>query len=142
VSSKTYLSVLAIAFLPPPCSIAQGIGVSQVLTSGASAYRSKGTSAAVNAWLENSFLGRDSDLVSRTVSSLKDVEAAFGAFVGLDVVATSRIGSRVVRNYVVLLYERGPLFAYFDTYRASEKTTVTGFLFNTKPDAIFPSRLL
>lgn len=90
----------------------------------------------------NSFLGRDSQLVSRTEASLTQIETTFGSFVDLEVVGTSRIGSRVVRNYAVLLYERGPLFVYFDTYRSDGGLIVTGFLFNTKPDEILPGRLL
>src|SRR6266550_5665720 len=117
----------------------QGPVTPEVLSSGSAAYRSNGARAAVSTWLSNSFLERDSALISRSVASLREVEKSFGSFVDLEVVGTSRIGSRVTRNYAVLLYERGPMFVYFDTYRVSGKTIVTGFLFDPRPDAILPS---
>jgi len=140
--TRTYVCAIALAVLWPASSIAQGENLPQVLSLGATEYRQRGTSAAVRAWLSNSALARDSSLVSRTIASLREVEGAFGHFVALEPVATARIGSRVVRTYAALLYENGPLFVYFDTYRVSEKVIVTGFLFNAKPDAILPSRLL
>ena len=131
-----------LGLLIPTNGLSQGDVLSHVLLSGIEAYRTGGAPAAVNAWLTKSPIGRDSELISNTVASLRKVENAYGVFVGYDLVGTSHIGSRVVRSYLVLNYRRGPLFAYFDTYSGADGVVVVGFLFNPKPDPIFPPRLL
>ena len=113
-----------------------------VILSGLHAYKSQGPAAAVKVWLNGSPANSDSMLVSNTVRALNSIETAYGSFVGHETLATSPLGSRVVRHYLILLYERGPLYVYFDAYRTSDRWVLTGFLFNTKPEAIIPSRLL
>jgi len=52
------------------------------------------------------------------------------------------LGRRVLRAYIVVFYERGPLYFHFDSYRASGNWIVVAFLFNTKPELILPPELL
>ena len=40
--------------------------------------------------------------------------------------------------YLVLDYERGPLFARFTIYRANHRWVMTNFDFNTREENLFP----
>ena len=45
-------------------------------------------------------------------------------------------------QYVVLLFERGPLYFYFDCYLAGPKWIVSALQYNGKPESILPQSML
>lgn len=137
--TRTYLSLAcSLSLLPSTQVPAQQKDVPPVVLSGLQVYRAEGAAAAVKAWLVNSPVSGDAGLISNTTAALKRFEAASGPLTGQDILQSSPLGSRALRNYVILLFERGPLYAYFDTYRTSKGWIVTGFLFNSRPDEILP----
>jgi hypothetical protein len=139
---KTFLSLAcSMSFLSPPQLLAQQKDVPPVVLSGLQVYKAEGAAAAVKAWLLNSPVGDDAALISNTTAALKRIQTTYGTLIGHDILQSSPLGSRGARNYVILLFERGPLYAYFDTYRTSKGWIVTGFLFNGKPDEILPHSL-
>lgn len=113
-----------------------------VVLAGIDAYRKQGPEAAVKEWLANSRVARDTALVLETIAGLKRVEEAYGVLEGYDVIKLAPIGSRNLRTYLILLYRKGALFLYFDTYREASGWIVTGFQYNTKPDGILPASVL
>ncbi len=131
-----------LSVLSPARAVTQQKDAPRVLLVGLQVYKAQGAAAAVKAWLVDSPASDDAEMISNTVAALNKIQAAYGKLVGYEVLQSSLIGSRAARNYLILLYERGPLYAHFDTYRTSKDSVVTGFLFNTKPDEILPRSLL
>jgi len=112
-----------------------------VVVAGLNAYRTNGLKAAYEIWskgtLENDKASRDA-----AISGLTQVEAAYGKMSGYDMVKTVPIGSAVKRIYLVLLYEKGPVYAYIECYKTGDKWLVTDLMFHTKANAVFPTSLL
>jgi len=127
-----------LGLLPVTQALAQTKGVPPVIRAGLDVYLGQGAAAAVKAWLKDSPVERDAPLISNTTAGLLKTESSYGRFVGHEVLQSARVGSRAERTYVMLLFERGPLYVSFDTYRSSKGWIVTGFSFNTSPDAILP----
>ncbi len=107
--------------------------------SGLQAYQTSGATAAVRSWLADSPLASQRDLLNKTVAEFKAIEQTYGAFSSYEVLGIKSFGQRSLRCYLVLQYEKGPVFIYFDSYRTAKRWTVTGFLFNTKADLILSS---
>jgi hypothetical protein len=115
--------------------------VPPVVQAGLDAYRTNGLQSAYGIWskgtLENDKASRD-----MVLTGLNQVESAYGKMIGYDIVKTVPIGSVVKRVYLVVHYEKGPVFAYMDCYKAEEKWLVTDLFFHTKANLVFPPGLL
>jgi len=120
---------------------AQGPSVPPVVRRGLDAYRSSGGDAAVRAWLVNSPLANDSG-AANSVIVLRRLEQAYGSMVGDEVLKVNAIGNHVVRVYVVLLFQKGPVYMWLECYETASQWLVSAFLFNPRPDPILPSTLL
>lgn len=115
--------------------------VPSVVIAGLDAYRTKGLKPAYAIW-GNGTLEFDQAAKDAVIAGLAQVELTYGKMSGYNIVKTVVIGSAVQRVYIVLLYERGPVFAYMDCYKSGEKWLVTDLLFHTKANAVFPPGLL
>ncbi len=58
--------------------------------------------------------------------------------VGYDILRVIPFGPHASRTYVVILYQKGPLYVWFDCYEATGQWIMTAFLFNTRADSILP----
>jgi len=61
---------------------------------------------------------------------------------GNEILRVTPIGSRVLRVYAIVHYQKGPLYMWFECYRASSDWTVVAFLFNPRPEPILPASLI
>lgn len=120
---------------------AQVPSVPPVVRRGLDAFRSSGGDAAIRAWLVNSPLANDSG-AANSVIVLRRLQQAYGSMVGDEVLKVSPIGNHVVRVYVVLLFQKGPVYMWLECYETSSQWLVSAFLFNPRPDPILPSTLL
>ena len=86
----------------------------------------------------------ENDKASRqaVIGGLTQMEGFYGKMKDYDLLKAVKIGSSVRRTYVVLLYERGPAYAYVECYKAGEKWIVTDMMFNSKANLVFPASLL
>jgi hypothetical protein len=112
-----------------------------VVLAGLDAYQAKGLKPAYEVWSKGT-LENDEASRNAVMSGLAHVELTYGKMSGYNIVKTVPISSAVQRVYVVLLYERGPVFGFMDCYKAGEKWLVTDLLFHTKANAVFPPQLL
>jgi len=70
---------------------------------------------------------------------LRQVQDFYGAYQSYDVVSLRDTSPHINVIYLVLNYEKGPLFAKFVLYRADTGWILTSFNFNAKEEAIFPT---
>ena len=115
--------------------------VPPVVIAGLDAYRAKGLKPAYAIW-SNGALEFDRASKEAVIAGLTQIELIYGKMIDYNVVKTIVIGSAVQRVYIVLLYERGPVFAYMDCYKTGDKWIVTDLMFHTKANAVFPAKLL
>ncbi len=109
-----------------------------VLLSGMEAYKAKGPEEAVSLWVKNGPLDGDKEALSQ-VAVLRKIQSLYGAYQSFDVISSQDLTQRVRIVYLVMNYERGPLFAKFVCYRSDREWTVTDFLLNIKDTAVLPA---
>lgn len=116
--------------------------VPELINRGFNAYAQTGLMSAMQTWLQNSLLDRDT-LLKSELAPLKRADATYGLFESGEVMQQVAITPRVTRVYLVLYYERAPLWAYFDLYRTrSGNQVISDMFFNNKVQVILPSELL
>lgn len=135
------VTVLFCASVPPAFAQAKP-AVPELINQGFNAYAQTGLNAALAIWLQNSLLDRDT-LLKSELAPLKRADANYGLFESGEVMRQVAITSRVTRVYLVLYYEKAPLWAYFDLYRTrAGNQVISDIFFNTKVQVILPSELL
>ncbi len=142
VQPSALATIVAIMLLHPVPAQAQGAAPPDVVTRGLAAFRAMGARAALPILLKDSPAAGDPRSVSSTVEALDQVREALGAMQGHDVLRVSQLGAHTSRTYVVLLFERGPIYAYFDCYLTKNGWIVSSFQYNGKPEVILPEFLL
>ena len=95
---------------------AQGPTLPPILRRGLDAYSAHGPDSAVTTWLKGSPAVTDVGAVSSTVAALERIQQAYGKMIGSDALSRVPLGAHVARYYVVLLFEHGPVFSWFDVY--------------------------
>ena len=131
--------VVCIAIGTAPVLHSQTKALPSVIAAGLEAYKVNGAAAAVTRWMKNSPIP---ELSGATTEAFKQIERAYGRMGGYEILQVVPLGTYASRSYLVILYEKGPVYAWFDCYKAKDEWIMTSFLFNTKPDLILPPRLL
>jgi len=119
---------------------AQALKLPPIIRGGLDAYKQGGAAIAIATWLKDSPIANES--TGGAQAGFERIESAYGHVIGYDVLQIVPFGPHASRTYVTILYEKGPVYAWFDCYDANERSIITGFLFNTKPDAILPPAML
>jgi hypothetical protein len=112
--------------------------IPSVIRDGLEIYKVKGASAATARWVKDSPITDPSELTR----GLGLVENAYGRMVGYEVLDVIPLGKYAQRTYLILLFEKGPLYFWFDCYLYKDQWIITALLFNTKPDMILPAKML
>ena len=127
---------LVLALLVPTLS-AQRPELPNIVRAGLLAYEHGGAKPALKAW------SQDSPIADKFGADVQDafekIEGAYGRMTGYDLLHVVQFGPHASRSYVVLLYQSGPVYMWFDCYKKMDHWVVTAFLFNTKPDPILPA---
>jgi hypothetical protein len=111
-----------------------------IVVSGLEAYKAKGPEEAVRAWIKGSAMDGSKDALSQA-NILRQVQDFYGAYQSYDVVSLRDTSPHINVIYLVLNYEKGPLFSKFVLYRADTGWILISFNFNAKEEAIFPTNL-
>jgi hypothetical protein len=109
-----------------------------VVLSGLEAYKAKGPEEAVMSWVKNGPLDGDKDALSQA-NVLRQVQTFYGSYESFDVISSRDLTQRVRIVYLVMNYEKGPLFGKFVCYRSDREWMVTNFVLNTKETAVLPA---
>jgi hypothetical protein len=104
---------------------------------GLKAYKNSGPDAAVQTWLKGSPIDGNQDAQAQ-LAVLHQVQDLFGPLQSYEVISSHDLGPRTRIIYIVLEFERGPLFTKFVVYRADQGWILANFLCNTHDEAVFP----
>lgn len=143
---KTPFALLVLGALllgQPSTALAQSkTPVPELINQGLNAYAQSGLNTALQIWLQNSLLDRTT-LLRSELAALKQADATFGLFESGEVMRTAAITPRVTRVYLVLYYERAPLWAWFDLYRTRNgNQVISDVFFSPKVQVILPADLV
>lgn len=108
-----------------------------MLQAGFDAYKSQGADAAVKAWIKGSPLD-DSKPALTQANNLHQIEDFYGPYRSFEVMSQKELASTTRIIYIVLNYEKGPLFAKFLVFRTEKGWVLTSFMFNTDDQKILP----
>jgi hypothetical protein len=112
--------------------------VPAVIVAGLDAYKAKGPGEAIKVWVRNGPLDGDTATLSQA-DGLQQVQNVYGAYQSFDVMSSRDLSPRVRIVYMVMNYEKGPLFARFVCYRSDREWTVTNFVLNTLDTEVLPA---
>lgn len=143
---KPLLAVFALAlfsFAPAPTGFAQPAPVvPDLINQGLNAYAQNGLNNALETWLHHSLLDRTT-LLRGELAALKYADAHYGLFERGEVMRVAEITPRVTRVYLVLYYERAPLWAWFDLYETrAGRQIIADVYFSPKVQVILPAELV
>jgi hypothetical protein len=133
--------ILLIGFGIASSAIAQK-DVPGVVTDGLNAYQKSGGKAALAAWLKGSPMENDTTTSISMSGLLGQIETAYGKMVGFDVLKVVTVSPALQRIYILIKFEKGPVYASFDCYKASAGWIIPIFNLNTKASEVLPSNLL
>ena len=108
-----------------------------VMLSGLDGYKTKGAEEAVRLWVKDSPLEGSTD-ASTQVTVLRQAEQSYGAYQWYELIQAREISPRTMVVYLVLDYERGPVFARFTLYHSNHRWIMTYFDLNSREENIFP----
>jgi len=119
----------------------QSTTVPPIVERGFEEYESHGVDSAYHTWLANSPISHDSTAIS-SAFTLHQLEKLYGRMEGHEIMKVSAIGSRVLKVYAIAHFQRGPLYMWFECYRAGPEWIISAFLFNPRPEPILPTALI
>jgi hypothetical protein len=114
--------------------------IPQIVTQGFASFKALGNAAAMKIWLRGSSM-EGSEEAGDELRTLANAEAVLGRFEGFEVLQLTQFGSRTFRVYVVIHYDRGPLFGSFLVYRLRNDWVIQGLRFHPAPEQILPEVL-
>lgn len=116
--------------------------VPSLIQEGLNAYAQSGLGTALQLWLHNSLLDR-ATLLRSELAALKYADANYGLFESGEVMRLAEITPRVTRVYLVMYYEKAPLWAWFDLYKTrTGNTVISDVYFSPKVQVILPAEMI
>jgi hypothetical protein len=116
----------------------KGIGeLPRIVVSGLQAYKDQGPDEAVRAWIKGSGIDGSKEALSQG-NVLRQIQDYYGTYRTFEAVSTQDISPKVRVIYLVMDFEKGPVFAKFVAYRSEQGWIMAYFNFNTKEELVFP----
>ena len=113
-----------------------------IVTDGLGAYKTSGFKAALDLWLKGSPMESDKTSLINITGAVASIETAYGKMTGYEEVKTVSLSPSTIRVYLVINYEKGPLFALFTCYKTKEGWIIPKFLLHTDVERVFPESLI
>ncbi len=108
---------------------------------GLEAYKTEGAEQAMKAWMKGR-PGEDLGSWATQIAAFGSVEHQYGSYRGYEVVDAHQLCESTRTVYLVMNYDRGPLFVGFTCYRGDDSEIVLQMAYNLSATAIFPPALL
>jgi hypothetical protein len=143
---RYFLAILALTYagaMPPIAAKAQSQRpeVPEIIRAGLDSIKVGGFEAAIRTWLRGSPMS-EPGAEARAVSGLESIASKYGAYVDYEILAAVQLGEKERRVYLALHFERGPVYAWFDCYRAAGGWIIPAFLANVQPQEILPPSMM
>ena len=103
-------------------------------------YKDVGADACIAAWIKNGPLEGNKQVLG-DASVLTQAGQSLGKFETYDVAGAHDLTQRIRVWYLVLNYDKGPLYARFVLYRSNDTWLVTDLDFNIHDESILPPSL-
>ncbi len=136
------LTVVGLVWIGFIASVHAQKEVPSIVAEGFSAYQDAGPNAALAAWLRASPLESDTPAKNNLKTVLDRFQSDGGKLLGFDVIRRIPVSPVFERVYVLIRFEKAPLFASFDCYRASSGWIVADLNLNPKMTDVVPASLL
>ncbi|MCG6918143.1 MAG: hypothetical protein LJE89_11440 [Deltaproteobacteria bacterium] len=114
----------------------------KIVTSALETYKRTGFDEAFKIWMNGSPLENDKTSLMNVRGGMTQVETIYGKMIGYELLKSYQISSATIRTYVVLFYEKGPLFMYLDCYKSPKGWIIPELQFHTQAQVILPKELL
>jgi len=114
----------------------------KIVVDGFEAYKKSGFEDAAKIWYKGSPLKNNTNLTMNIKSAITKIETIYGKMIGYEVLKNLEISPSISRAYAVVLYEKGPIFIYFDCYKSPKGLIIPEIVFNTKAQMILPREVL
>src|SRR3569832_2444642 len=115
--------------------------VPPILLEGLREYAEKGLSPALNEWIRDTPLTQNGQ-VEQAAAAIRNVERVYWKMVFHEIVRVVPVSPSVRRVYVLLRYELGPLYGFFDCYRPASGWLIPGIWTRPQPQTILPPDVL
>ena len=114
--------------------------IPRIIVDGIEKYNFSGAEEGVNIWLQ---YGGAQVRAKATLyaDALRNAETLYGKFVGYHLVAIKPLSPSSALVYLVLNYERGPMFARYLVYKYKTTEYIPEIEFSLTPEAILPESL-
>jgi hypothetical protein len=109
-----------------------------IIVTGLQAYKDKGPEEAVKAWIKGSAIDGSKEALSQA-NNLRQIQDFYGAYREFEFLSVKELSPTTRVIYLIIDFEKGPLFAKFVVYRSEQGWILVNFNFNTKEEAILPT---
>jgi hypothetical protein len=143
LSSALLLVFLVLTFgrcVPAIAQTRSADDVPKIILAGLDAYKADGPEAALTAWIKGSPLDGSKDALSQA-NMLRQIQDYYGAYKSFDIIRARNLTPNVRVLYLVMNYDKGPLFTKFVVYQSAQGWILTNLNFNTKEELIIPPSL-
>ena len=113
----------------------------KILLDGFSAYKAEGAEAALKTWLKGSPMEGEKQALSQ-VNALLQIESLVGKYLTYHPIHNRALTPTTQIVFLVVDYEKGPLFGVFVLYKAADGWIAFKFDFNLNPWEILPPALM
>jgi len=117
-----------------------GVEAPKIIADGMAAYAIKGPEEAIKVWLRNGPLDGDKGALSQG-NTLRQIQDFYGSYESYDVIKAYNRSERVRIVYLVINFEKGPVYAKFTCYKSEREWLVIDFLLNTKDKEVLPTEV-
>jgi len=135
---RSFVLVSCIVSLATPPLGGQTPALPPVIRAGMEAFKVRGHDAALARWIKDSPITDPSE----AAKAFTQIESVYGRMTGYEVLDVVPFGTYSSRSYLVILFEKGPVYARFDCFRPKDDWVIIDFVFNTKPDPILPATMM
>lgn len=114
-----------------------GESLPPIIGLGLETYKDRGAEEAVQAWTKGSPIDGSTEALNQA-ATLRQTQSSYGPYKTYEVISSRDLSSRARILYLLLNFEKGPLFARFLVYRSEQGWILTSFSLSTDPAAIIP----
>jgi hypothetical protein len=107
-----------------------------ILFNGLKAYKDRGADDAIQTWIKGGPLDGSDEALAQA-DGLRATQNLYGAYQWFEVSSTHSVSPKTEIIYLVLDFDKGPLFGKFVLYQSSNGWIITSFNLNTKDELVF-----